>query len=123
MRVYATVFVYCFTKLMFAAPPSVTKKDWMTGLAVYGELNDGYVFKTSIGLAKSLLHEDCQVLASLGKKLAFEVAVGVNGVVWVNAKTTKNITIISNAIMNSETMSPSEVDAMVSRLVEDADDA
>ncbi|KAG6964397.1 hypothetical protein JG688_00007740 [Phytophthora aleatoria] len=105
------------------APPSVTKKDWMTGLAVYGELNDGYVFKTSIGLAKALLHEDCQVLASLGKKLAFEVAVGVNGVVWVNAKTTKNITIISNAIMNSESMSPSEVDGMVSRLVEDADDA
>lgn len=105
------------------APPSVTKKDWMTGLAIYGELNDGYVFKTSIGLAKSLLHEDCQVLASLGKKLAFEVAVGVNGVVWVHAKTTKNITIISNAIMNSEAMSPSKVDAMVSRLVEDADDA
>lgn len=105
------------------APPSVTKKDWMTGLAIYGELNDGYVFKTSIGLAKMLLHEDCQVLASLGKKLAFEVAVGVNGIVWVNAKTTKNITIISNAIMNSETMSPSEIDAMVSRLAEDADDA
>ncbi|KAG7383290.1 Exosome component 3 [Phytophthora pseudosyringae] len=105
------------------APPSVTKKDWMTGLAIYGELNDGYVFKTSIGLAKSLLHEDCQVLSSLGKKLAFEVAVGVNGIVWVNAKTTKNITIISNAVMNSEAMSASEVDAMVSRLLEDADDA
>ncbi|KAF4322573.1 hypothetical protein BBO99_00003750 [Phytophthora kernoviae] len=104
------------------APPSVTKKDWMTGLAIYGELNDGYVFKTSIGLAKSLLHEDCQVLASLGKKLPFEVAVGVNGVVWVHAKSTKNITIISNAIMNSETMSPSEVDAMVSRLLEEAED-
>ncbi|RMX63599.1 hypothetical protein KXD40_006196 [Peronospora effusa] len=104
------------------APPSVTKKDWMTGLAIYGELNDGYVFKTSIGLAKSLLREDHQVLASLGKRLAFEVAIGVNGVVWVNSKTTKNTTIISNAIMNSETMSPSEIDAMVSRLVEDADD-
>ncbi|CEG40060.1 exosome complex exonuclease [Plasmopara halstedii] len=102
------------------APPSVTKKDWMTGLAIYGELNDGHVFKTSIGLAKSLLREDCQVLASLGMKLAFELAIGVNGVVWVNAKTTKNITIISNAILNSETMSPGHIDAMVSRLVEDA---
>lgn len=105
------------------APASVTKKDWMTGLAIYGELNDGYVFKTSIGLAKSLLHEDCQVLASLGTNLAFEVAVGINGFVWVNAKTTKNITIISNAIMNSETMDPGQISAMVSRLVEDADDA
>uniref|UniRef100_M4B8R8 Ribosomal RNA-processing protein 40 n=1 Tax=Hyaloperonospora arabidopsidis (strain Emoy2) TaxID=559515 RepID=M4B8R8_HYAAE len=105
------------------APPSVTKKDWMTGLAIYGELNDGYVFKTSIGLAKSLLHDNCQVLASLSKRLAFEVAVGVNGVVWINAKTAKNITIISNSIMNSETMSSSEIDAMVSRLTADADDA
>uniref|UniRef100_A0AAV1TUB8 Ribosomal RNA-processing protein 40 n=1 Tax=Peronospora matthiolae TaxID=2874970 RepID=A0AAV1TUB8_9STRA len=105
------------------APPSVTKKDWMTGLAIYGELNDGYVFKTSIGLAKSLLHDNCQVLASLSKRLAFEVAVGVNGVVWVNAKTAKNITIISNSIVNSETMSSSEINAMVTRLTEDADDA
>ena len=101
----------------------MTKKDWMTGLAIYGELNDGYVFKTSIGLAKSLLHDNCQVLASLSKRLAFEVAVGVNGVVWNNAKTAKNITIISNSIMNSETMSSSEIDAMVSRLTADADDA
>ncbi|TDH67854.1 uncharacterized protein CCR75_007442 [Bremia lactucae] len=103
------------------APPSLTKKDWMTGLAIYGELNDGCVFKTSINLAKSLLKEDCSVLASLGKKLSFEVAVGVNGVVWVNANSTKNITIISNAIMNSETMPTNAIDAMVSRLVEDAD--
>ncbi|RLN13930.1 hypothetical protein BBJ28_00013936 [Nothophytophthora sp. Chile5] len=110
------------TNLARTAPPSVTKKDWMTGLAIYGELNDGYVFKTSIGLAKSLLREDCQVLASLGQKLPFEVTVGVNGVVWVNAKSTKNITIIANAIMNSETLSPSEVEAMVARLVEEADD-
>ncbi|CAI5709236.1 unnamed protein product [Hyaloperonospora brassicae] len=110
-------------ELTCEAPPSVTKKDWMTGLAIYGELNDGYVFKTSIGLAKSLLHENCQVLASLSKRLAFEVAVGVNGVVWVNAKTAKNITIISNSIMNSETMSSSETDAMVSRLTEDVDEA
>ncbi|KAI9917904.1 hypothetical protein PsorP6_012960 [Peronosclerospora sorghi] len=105
------------------APPNMIKKDWMTGLAIYGELNDGYVFKTSIGLAKSLLREDCKVLTSLGKRLAFEVAVGVNGIVWVNAKTTKNITIISNAILNSESMSSSEIDTMVFRLYEHTDDA
>lgn len=94
----------------------------MTGLAIYGELNGGYVFNTSIGLAKSLLREDCAILSALGKSIPFEVAVGVNGVVWVNAKSTKNITIISNAILNSESMSPGEVEAMVSQLVQEADD-
>lgn len=101
----------------------MTKKDWMTGLAIYGELSDGYVFKTSIGLAKHLLREDgTGVLAALGKTLAFEIAIGVNGIVWVNSKSVKNTIILSNAILNSETMTASEIDVMVSRLVEDADD-
>lgn len=104
------------------APANLAKKDWMTGLAIYGELNDGYVFKTSIGLAKSLLQEDCAVLAALGKSLAFEIAIGVNGVVWVHSKSTKNTTIICNAILNAEAMTPSEVDVMVARLVDEAED-
>lgn len=108
---------------LLQAPSSIAKKDWMTGLAIYGELTGGYVFQTSMALAKSLLREDCPVLASLGKSIAFEVAVGMNGTVWVNAKSTKNITIISNAILNSETMTPGEVDAMVTRLVQEADEA
>jgi exosome complex component RRP40 len=94
----------------------------MTGLAIYGELNGGYVFQTSVGLAKALLREDCAVLACLGKSIPFEVAVGLNGAVWVNANSTKNITIVANAILNSETLSPGEVDAMVTRLVQEVDD-
>lgn len=94
----------------------------MTGLAIYGELNDGYVFKTSIGLAKSLLQDDCAVLAALGRAIPFEIAVGVNGVVWVHSKATKNTTIIANAILNAESMSPSEVNVMVARLVAEAED-
>ncbi|ETV94846.1 hypothetical protein, variant 2 [Aphanomyces invadans] len=35
------------------APSHLAKKDWMTGLAIYGELVGGYVLKTSIGLAKT----------------------------------------------------------------------
>lgn len=104
------------------APANLTKKDWMTGLAIYGELNDGYVFKTSIGLAKTLLQEDCQVLAALGKSIPFEIAIGLNGIVWINSKSNKNTTIISNAIQNSETMSSSEIDVMVARLVDEAED-
>lgn len=34
------------------ATAGMTKKDWMTGLSVYGELSNGYVIQCSIGLAK-----------------------------------------------------------------------
>ncbi len=103
------------------APSNLTKKDWMTGLAIYGELSGGYVFKTSISLAKTLLKEDCFVLQSLGSFLAFEIAIGLNGVVWVHSKNPKNTTILANAILNSENMSESEMKVMVKQLVEDAE--
>jgi exosome complex component RRP40 len=93
----------------------------MTGLALYGELNDGYVFKTSIALAKNLLRDDCFVLPAIGKLIPFEIAIGINGIVWVNSKTTRNTTIIANAILNSESMTESEVNVMVAQLTENAD--
>ncbi|TYZ62044.1 hypothetical protein PybrP1_004635 [[Pythium] brassicae (nom. inval.)] len=104
------------------APANLSKKDWMTGLAVYGELSGGYVFKTSVTLAKRLLQEDCAVLAALGRRLPFEIAVGVNGVVWVNSRSSKNTTIVCNAILNAEALTASEADVMVARLVAEADD-
>jgi hypothetical protein len=36
----------------FIAPSHMTKKDWMTGHALYGELCSGFVFKSSISLSK-----------------------------------------------------------------------
>jgi exosome complex component RRP40 len=99
------------------APPNVTKKDWMTGLAIYGELLGGYVFKTSIPLAKNLLQDDSYVLQALGKSIAFEIAIGLNGVIWVNSQSTKHTTIVTNAILNSEAMGASEIDFMVQQLI------
>ncbi|KAJ0402697.1 hypothetical protein P43SY_007839 [Pythium insidiosum] len=110
-------------ELTCEAPPNVAKKDWMTGLAIYGELNGGYVFKTSIGLAKKLLHEDSYVLQALGKSVAFEIAIGLNGVIWVNSRSPKHTIVVTNAVLNSETMTPSEIDVMVQQLIATVRDA
>ncbi|TMW69382.1 hypothetical protein Poli38472_001538 [Pythium oligandrum] len=104
-------------ELTCEASANMTKKDWMTGLSVYGELTGGYVFKTSISLAKKLLQDDSYVLQALAKSIAFEIAVGLNGIVWVNSRATKHTTVVTNAILNSETMSPSEIDVMVQQLI------
>jgi exosome complex component RRP40 len=61
------------------------KKDWMTGQSVYGELKGGTLVRVSTGLARRLVDPSAAVLTALGGGLPFEVAVGVNGLVWVQA--------------------------------------
>ncbi|GAU43233.1 hypothetical protein TSUD_241230, partial [Trifolium subterraneum] len=49
----------------------------------YGVLKEGYMFECSTGLSRMLLSSPtCPVLDTLGKKLSFEIAVGLNGRVW-----------------------------------------
>ena len=61
------------------------KKDWMTGQSVYGELRGGTVLRVSTGLAARLLDPDCAILTALGGGVPFELAVGLNGAVWLQA--------------------------------------
>ena len=61
------------------------KKDWMTGQSVYGELKGGTLVHVSTGLARRLLDPECAILTSIGSGVPFEIAVGLNGTVWVQA--------------------------------------
>ena len=57
----------------------------MTGESVFGRLAGGHVVSVSLGHARRLLDAQCAVLAAAGAAIPFEVAVGVNGMVWVQA--------------------------------------
>ena len=81
-------------------------------------LKDGYMFETSTGLSRRLLSSPtCPVLEALGKKLSFEIAVSLNGWVWVNAATPDIIVVVANAIMNSESLSAAQQIIMVEHLL------
>ena len=60
---------------------------------------------------------NCAVLQLIGKHVPFEIAVGMNGKVWVNSHEPKNIILISNAILNSEYLNRKQCEAMVRSLV------
>ncbi|KAF9604169.1 hypothetical protein IFM89_003293 [Coptis chinensis] len=60
----------------------------------------------------------CPVLEALGKKLSFEIAVGVNGRVWVNAKSPSTVILVSNAIMTSESLTGVQQRIMVEKLMQ-----
>ncbi|KAJ2890157.1 exosome non-catalytic core subunit rrp40 [Coemansia aciculifera] len=84
----------------------------------YGELTEGFMFKCSLGLARRLIDTKAPVLSALGNSVPFEVAVGVNGRVWVNAESAEKTILVANAIKNSEYLDAKQCRQMVKELLE-----
>lgn len=94
------------------------RKDWMTNEGTYGPLTGGTSFRISLGLARQLLLPNNAALAALDKSgVPFEIAIGVNGMVWVNSPAGEITIMILNAIKNSEVMTEEEVRGMVKVMV------
>ncbi|CAO3647986.1 unnamed protein product [Cunninghamella echinulata] len=84
----------------------------------FGELKGGFVFKCSLGLCRRLLDPSTPILSLIGDHFPYEIAVGMNGRIWINSENVKHTIIIANAIQNSEYLSKSECEAMVQSLVD-----
>ena len=54
----------------------------------------------------------------LGRSVPFELAIGVNGKVWVNSGAPLHTVLVTNAILNSEGRSDEVVTAMVQKLLQ-----
>uniref|UniRef100_A0A2P2JLB7 Ribosomal RNA-processing protein 40 n=2 Tax=Rhizophora mucronata TaxID=61149 RepID=A0A2P2JLB7_RHIMU len=103
--------------------PELSCTDASGKAAEFGCLKDGYMFECSTGLSRMLLASPtCPVLESLGKKLPFEIAVGLNGRVWVNAESPSTVIVVANAIMNSESLSGVQQKIMVEKLLQKLQD-
>eukprot|EP01083_Nonionella_stella_P070167 187582_1 len=95
------------------------KKEWMTGEALFTNLVNGYLFECSLKLARDLLSDESHVLNCLGRTVAFEVAIGVNGRVWVKSENERYTIAIVNCILNSEHISnPNQVEFMVKMVMD-----
>ena len=81
----------------------------------------GTSFRVPLGLARELLLSKNAMLDALDRsKVPFEIAVGVNGVVWTNSPEPLMTIVISNAIRNSEVMAEDLVRGMVKVMVKNA---
>jgi len=84
-----------------------------------GVLTDGgFMFTVPLHTVRKLLNPECALLTSLGKSIQFEIAVGMNGRVWIRAKTVKETICLANAIDCAEYMSNPEIEAMCGKLVD-----
>ena len=93
------------------------KKDWSSGMTIYGPLSEGVLLRVSIQQARAMLLPECVLLNALGKHLAYEVTVGMNGLVWVRAGNVVDTIVVRNAIANAEYLDDAHTEAMVEQLV------
>lgn len=83
--------------------PSTGKSEGM------GELKGGMVFGLSLGMSRRLLAKRkinegaLVILEEIAKKLAFEIAIGRNGLVWVKAEGIKETLLVGKALQESDT--------------------
>lgn len=86
----------------------------------FGHLKEGYLIHSNTQYARRLLNSPpCPILASLETHLKqFEIAVGLNGRVWVNSPSVSRTVIACNAIQRAEFLSKAQTELLVSKLVD-----
>jgi exosome complex component RRP40 len=96
------------------------RKDWVTGLSLFGELKDGHLIQIDSAVCRLLLQPNNELLKQLGDRIAYEVAIGLNGRVWVYALTdnhVKDTILLANAILNYQYLtSPQQIKQMLDKL-------
>ena len=89
----------------------------MTGQATYGALRGGATVRCSLGLCGALLRPANACLAALGRRLAYEVAIGLNGRVWCRAATLGDAIVVANALENAAFLEDTAVAPMVGQVI------
>lgn len=72
--------------LSCCATAGMEAKEWTTGESVFGLLTNGSVVRVRPSYATELLNPEHVLLALLGGRCAYDVAVGVNGRVWIRGQ-------------------------------------
>ena len=65
----------------------------------------------------SLLSPQCELLQTLGKKCRFEIAIGMNGRVWISSHSVSITLFILNTLSEVEDMSDSELTTLSQQIL------
>ncbi|KAK2587971.1 hypothetical protein KPH14_004052 [Odynerus spinipes] len=71
--------------------------------------SDGMLFTCSLSLVRKLLNPDCPLFNMLAKNQAYEIAIGMNGRIWIKTKSVQQTIAIVNAILAAEYTYPNKM--------------
>ena len=76
----------------------------------------GFMFTVPLNLVRKLLSPEFNLLKKLGEFAPFEIAVGVNGRVWLRARSVKETMLLVQAVNSAEYMTNEEIALMCDKL-------
>ncbi|KAK9820696.1 hypothetical protein WJX74_008252 [Apatococcus lobatus] len=86
--------------------------------AGFGALAGGQAFRCTTSFAAKLMSQpQPAILSALGKALQFELAVGLNGHVWVHSPKPTTTIIVTNTLPKGEFLSDAQAELVVKRIV------
>ena len=98
--------------------PTVTCMDATGRAAGFGHLHGGYVIECSTAYARTLVSQPPPaVLGALGRSMQFELAIGVNGKVWVEAPSLLLTMAVAMALQACENEPADRAEVIVSAMV------
>lgn len=71
--------------------------------------SDGMLFTCSLSLIRKILNRSSPLFNMLARSQAFEVAAGMNGRVWVKARTIQETIAVATAILAAEYAPPNDI--------------
>ncbi len=84
-------------------------------------MKDGFLFKTSIDMCRRLLSSSNDFLKQLSKIVPpFEIAVGLNGRIWLKTEKCKQTLFIVEAIRNYAKIKEADTQSYINQLATDA---
>lgn len=93
-----------------------SSRSWSGGETLYGELKGGNLITVSLAMARTLIKADNVVLSTLGERFAFQSAVGLNGRVWLQAKSAHDTIVLSEAVKRADVLERDEWKAFIENL-------
>lgn len=87
------------------------------GLGVIGR-DGGMLLQVPINLVQKVLSPECVLFKTLGKNLKYEVAVGMNGRIWIKCHTVMETIAVANAISVSQHMTNQDIQKMCSQMAD-----
>lgn len=70
---------------------------------------DGFLFTCSLNLIRKILNPKCQLLKILGHEIPYDIAVGMNGKIWLKTRSIKETIAVGNAILAAEHLPDNEI--------------
>ncbi|XP_022313052.2 exosome complex component RRP40-like [Crassostrea virginica] len=87
------------------------------GLGVIGR-DGGMLIQVPINSIQKLLSPECVLFKTLGKSLKYEVAVGMNGRIWIQCRTVIETIAVANAISASQHMTNEDIQNMCKQMTD-----